>query len=392
MKKRLRDLTILIVGICLGLTLSVLAYSYLAQEVGYSPTDTEWNVDNTKDAIDDLRDVANTCDFGCDYLNGEAVLNEGYTGVEIPFRPHCAGTYRLEVWGASGGNDNDSVSSGYGGYSTGAIVLTKDDYLYINVGGQGSMASSSTNAVSVAEGGYNGGGRAVIKYNNSGMTRFGGSGGGATSIALVSGLLSTLSSYKGAYNSSLGVYESEKIIIVAGGGGGNSGYYEGSSLVRNSEGGSGGGYIGNSSSFGTTGGTQTQGGHSRYGDTQGVGTFGQGGNASSDQANMIGGSGGGGFFGGGAVDGVESSPGGGGSGYIGSSSLIQNNENLMVNKMFCYSCAESSNLKTYTTSTTGTTEHTFDRNSACSSGYSSSPISECAKLGNGHVKITFIAP
>ena len=34
---------------------SVFAYSYLAQDIGYTPSDTSWDVHNTKEALDDLR-------------------------------------------------------------------------------------------------------------------------------------------------------------------------------------------------------------------------------------------------------------------------------------------------------------------------------------------------
>ncbi|MBR1416362.1 MAG: hypothetical protein IJ572_00900 [Bacilli bacterium] len=38
---------------------SVFAYSLLAQDVGFTPKDTTWEVDNTKEALDDLRDEFN---------------------------------------------------------------------------------------------------------------------------------------------------------------------------------------------------------------------------------------------------------------------------------------------------------------------------------------------
>ena len=38
---------------------AVFAYSYYAQNVGFTPTDTGWEVDNTKDALDDLYDQTN---------------------------------------------------------------------------------------------------------------------------------------------------------------------------------------------------------------------------------------------------------------------------------------------------------------------------------------------
>ena len=46
-----------ILGVLVTFTSTVFAYSYLAEEVGFSPTDTNWVVDNTQDALDDLYDL-----------------------------------------------------------------------------------------------------------------------------------------------------------------------------------------------------------------------------------------------------------------------------------------------------------------------------------------------
>ena len=52
---RSRIIYIILGVLILGIS-TVFAYSYLAQNVGYTPTDTEWDVENTKEALDDLRD------------------------------------------------------------------------------------------------------------------------------------------------------------------------------------------------------------------------------------------------------------------------------------------------------------------------------------------------
>ena len=89
------------------------------------------------------------------------ILNFDYTGavqsVTLP-----KGTYKLECWGAQGGNrSQDSASatvtgSGLGGYSIGILTLTQLTTCYIYVGGQGGMSSSTGNVK--VEGGFNGGG------------------------------------------------------------------------------------------------------------------------------------------------------------------------------------------------------------------------------------------
>ena len=46
-----------ILGVLVMVTSTVFAYSYFAQDIGFTPTDTNWTVDNTKDALDDLYDL-----------------------------------------------------------------------------------------------------------------------------------------------------------------------------------------------------------------------------------------------------------------------------------------------------------------------------------------------
>ena len=205
------------------------------------------------------------------------VYNYSYTGnvqsVTLP-----AGRYKLEVWGAQGGTD--TYAGGEGGYSVGNLTLTTSDTLYIVVGGQG---GSYTNPI----GGYNGGGVGGTQHRNN----FGAGGGGATHIALRSGVLSSLSSYK------------SDILLVAGGGGGADGN---GSFV-----GAGGGLSGGGQTNNQNPGTQTSGGIGGY---TGSGSFGQGGSGGSNA-----GGGGGGYYGGSGGNANNGAP--GGSGYVNTSKL-----------------------------------------------------------------------
>lgn len=310
----------------------------------------EWNNDSWGIVVSNLNERTK-CNV---YFISDIKVDFNYTGGEQTFIVPVSGTYKLETWGAQGGSYNEKI--GTGGYSIGYINLSKDNYLYINVGGMGNATSTST-----AEGGYNGGGKAGYQggFEN---TRYFSSGGGATHIALKSGLLSTLENYK------------SDILIVSGGGGGS--YY---GTGDDNKGGDGGGYIGNNGeqttmgwgSFGY-GGTQTSGGTSicdsttcssgGYVSANKIGAFGQGGYADNYSAG-----GGGGFYGGGASIHVQSA--GGGSGYIGNSSL--------TNKvMYCYNCSESSEENIKTISTT------------CSS---ETPTENCSKKGNGYARITIVS-
>ena len=213
-----------------------------------------------------------------------------YTGGVQTFTAPYTGIYQIEIYGAAGGNAG-SYSGGKGGYSTGQVSLNKGDVLYVVVGGAG---STSTGKIA---GGYNGGGAAVGNPYNSSP---GGSGGGATHIASMTGTLS-----------SIGETNLDKIYIVAGGGGGAFKCNNGSAWGGN--GGAGGGETGGSSSYGWASGTDfeynvTAGPYAGGTQTSGY-AFGSGGGGAGYRAG-----GGGGLYGGTASN---RSSGSGGSGYIG---------------------------------------------------------------------------
>ena len=150
------------------------------------------------------------------------VYNYAYTGTVQEFKVPKSGSYKIEVWGASGGDAYNNKylhansHGGRGGYSAGTVNLTENTTLYVVVGGRGKYGSG------YIAGGFNGGG--------TGGANGSGSGGGATDVRLKSGVLETDS-----LNSR---------IIVAGGGGGSddaSSCYENCSLSNDGSGGAGGG-------------------------------------------------------------------------------------------------------------------------------------------------------
>ena len=296
------------------------------------------------------------------------IVDFDYTGTEQVFTAPVSGTYKLETWGAQGGNttsnfNNITISKigGYGGYSLGNVNLNENDILYINIGQKGEATISSTtnenNGCGVSKT-YNGGGSGFA----SNCIDSAGSGGGATHVASKSGVLNTLENYK------------DKILIVSSGGGGSYSY---NSYASN--GGSGGGITGNLPQTTTDGGacngrTLTLGvsaSQTSSGTVSGCAlstnyienaAFGLGGSVIYDWGS----GGGGGYYGGG--QGKMAYAGGGGSGYIGNS--------LLTNKaMYCNNCEESNEESTKTISTTCAEE---------------TPTSNCAKKGNGYARITYI--
>ena len=289
----------------------------------------------------------------------KAVEEFAYTGSEQTYEILVSGYYKLEVWGAQGGNVSGGsnggtvtgVIGGYGGYSKGVVYLNVGDKIYINVGDRGkSNCIASTNQTLVTcAGGYNGGGRA----KTSDIYGYAGSGGGATHIATTSGLLSTLETKK------------ESILIVAGGGGGAY-YYNYNSAGSKGYGGSGGGASGTSGYRNTVGSYESTPGMQ----SSGAG-FGIGGEKSSPTGDNHYAGGGGGFYGGKISngDGGVGAGAAGGSGYIGNS--------LLTNKvMYCYNCNALDAYSTKTETTTCTNE---------------TAIENCAKIGSGYAKISYIS-
>ena len=189
-------------------------YAIFSGDVVYRKSNSSININNVKDALDYLYNLSD--DVVINNNASSIVYEYDYSNSENIFIAPLSGVYKLEVWGAQGGSNTKSntVSTvaigGYGGYSIGNVSLSKNDILFINVGGKG---SNNTNATG-GSGGYNGGGtggNAVAQSLNGGC-----GGGGATHIATVSGELSELSQYKDTYSQN----SSNEILIVAGGGGG----------------------------------------------------------------------------------------------------------------------------------------------------------------------------
>ena len=90
------------------------------------------------------------------------VYNFEYTGAVQTFKVPATGNYKLEVWGAQGGDglnpenqySNEIGYGGRGGYSKGVIKLSEGDLLFIYVGGAGQSYVRGKHI----SGGFNGGG------------------------------------------------------------------------------------------------------------------------------------------------------------------------------------------------------------------------------------------
>lgn len=288
-----------------------------------------------------------------------SVMNFDYTG-SVQTATLTPGAYKLECWGAQGGNSNQSNGTygngGKGGYSTGILNVSTNTTIYITVGGQGQNGILNTRTA----GGFNGGGDGY-GTNNSGV---GGGGGGASDISLMSPVFSH-SSY---FINNIRDTNSLLSRIIVAGGGGSAGYD-----VRNNaaNGGAGGGTTGqdglSNRVYHGTGGKQTTfgtGGSSEESNRYSVqAKFGCG--ASASNSTDVAPGGGGGWYGGG----LHCDSAGGGSGYVYTSATASNYPSgCLLNSTYYLSNAQTIAGNKSFPSPTGSTE----------TGHS----------GNGHVKIT----
>lgn len=137
--------------------------------------------------------------------NGRA-YEYNYTGSPQTFTAPMNANYKIELWGACGGDNANPVGSnqksgshgGLGAYTSGTIELSLGQDLYIYVGESGKYGNSG--------GPYNGP-RATFNGGGSGGNASSGSGGGSTDIRLVNG----------AWNNTESLIS--RIMVAAGGGG-----------------------------------------------------------------------------------------------------------------------------------------------------------------------------
>lgn len=237
--------------------------------------------------------------------SGTSVLL-GYEGKKAEFHLF-QGKYKLEVWGAQGGDsvgerdksyNTSNGKGGLGGYSRGTIQLNRSEKIFVFVGGEGKPANSSDGATT--DGSFPDGGGTKTGHRKS-ATCVPGTGGGSTSIRIARST---------DYHR----------VIVAGGGGGASG-----DSMKTTSGGFGGGTSGGNCYFrgelinqgsGTQTGSTCGKGDRNFGDP---GEFGKGATGKYRQGRDSGGGGGGGWYGGGSGGyggNWDCSSGGGGSGWI----------------------------------------------------------------------------
>ena len=281
-----------------------------------------------------------------------------YTGACEEYEVKYNGYYKIEAWGASGGDavyGSHTSVAGNGGYTNGIIKLNKGEILNICVGGAGTKAvmPDSTGTATNA-GGYNGGGTGYTVYQTDSSACSG--GGGSTDIRLVGGAVDDAENLNSR-------------IMVAGGGAGTClTWYARDNDYYKYTGGNGGGLVGKDGSAysGYTagvGGTQLKGG-TGYSQTSGFGIGGTGQNASNDTGS----GGGSGYYGGGGSTSYASAGGGSSfiSGYAGVNAIVE---------------GSTTNPRSHTNNTLHYSNKYFINNT----------MTPGTNTGNGKAKITYIS-
>lgn len=183
-----------------------------------------------------------------------------YIGAEQQFIAEQSGYYKIETWGAQGGS---SVSKG--GYTSGVLLLQKNDILYVYVGQGNNITGNGTsfNSGTGNQGGWPGGGSSDIRlvggnWDNITSLRSrvmvaGGSGSGSGNTQANTGAGGGLTGYAGGgtaggTQTSFGSvqssnYSSSSFGVANGGCAGGNGYYPGGGATCSSGAGGGSSYI-----------------------------------------------------------------------------------------------------------------------------------------------------
>lgn len=177
----------------------------------------------------------------------------GYTGAVQEWTVPESGEYRLEVWGASGGDGRKcnatniiANTGGKGGYTTGVYSLTAGQKVYLYVGGQGE-ANSSTAYRSFGKGGWNGGGNGGTD-NDGNYPESGAGGGGMSHI-----------SFSNTDDVAKNKLDTGSLLLLAGGGGGSGTIASSGVIINATLGGPAGGVKGKSYNDFSRPGTQSSG-------------------------------------------------------------------------------------------------------------------------------------
>jgi len=188
-------------------------------------------------AIDNAGNITNTCSNA--FVTIAPIYNFNYTGSSQTFTVPYAGIYKIEVWGAQGGNALYNSYGGNGGYSRAEFTYSIAASLQVNVGAQGLTTNGSV--------GGRGGEASDIRFNGTALTNriiVAGGGGGSSYNGDPVGLSETGGTGGGANQNGSDSWKNGTYIAGIGATT-TSGYSLGFGEIQANDGGSGGnGYYG----------------------------------------------------------------------------------------------------------------------------------------------------
>ena len=131
MKKYIKDISIFLMGIINATSIGVAAYTISAKEIGYSPKDSSWKVNNVADAIESLKTLKGG---SFNYSTEEQVVGTWIDGKPL---------YQKTLTGITGSDEVLGViSTDLGDYCTLiSFITTKDDAPFNGLSRNGSLFS-----------------------------------------------------------------------------------------------------------------------------------------------------------------------------------------------------------------------------------------------------------
>ena len=109
MKKYIKDISIFVMGIITATSIGVAAYTISAKEIGYSPKDSSWKVNNVADAIESLKTLKGG---STNYSTEEQVVGTWIDGKPLYQKTYVySSTIPNNTWVAIGTLSSDIVNN-----------------------------------------------------------------------------------------------------------------------------------------------------------------------------------------------------------------------------------------------------------------------------------------
>ena len=121
-----------LLGVVLTITIVASAsYLYNAKDIEFESKDTNWNVTNVEDALNDIKENYYSSSEVNDLVKVLGSWNYIYTGNYQEYVVPVNGTYKIELWGASGGNGICAVGTTYANPVSRGAYTSGKNYMFM---------------------------------------------------------------------------------------------------------------------------------------------------------------------------------------------------------------------------------------------------------------------